>query len=99
MNWNKENNCNYNNTLLRKKNLKTLTVNRPATPIFEATFNPFPPNNNGFSIPLIVSKRRKIDTLADASECVDMKEALFRMNLKEKPVIARSHKLKDFFTH
>lgn len=73
LNWNKENNYNYNNTLIRKKNLKNLTVTRPTTPIFEATFNPFPNNNNGFSIPLIVSKRRKIDTLIDMSEYNDVK--------------------------
>jgi gamma-glutamylcysteine synthetase len=28
-----------------------------------------------------------------------LKEGLMKMNLKQKPVIARSHKLKDFFTH
>lgn len=72
MNWNKENCLNYNNTRMRKTNFKGLAGSRPATPIFEATFNPFP-QKIGLTIPLIVSKRRNMDSLASISDCNDLK--------------------------
>jgi hypothetical protein len=96
--WNKENNPCSNNTHLRTKNLKTLRLHRPTTPIFETTFNPYP-HHNGFSIPLITSKRTPLNALASLSDSNDIREGLAKLSLKQKPIIAKSSKLKDFFTH
>ncbi len=93
--WNKENNPAYNNTQLRKKHLKTL-LPRPTTPLFQATFNPYP-HHNGFSIPIIAPKRTPLDSLATLSDSNDIREGLAKLSLKQKPVIAKSNKLKDFF--
>jgi hypothetical protein len=95
--WNKENHPSGNNIQIRRKHLKTLALPRPATPLFQATFNPYP-NINGFSIPLIAPKLSPLDALASLLDSNDIREGLIKLSLKQKPIIAKSSKLKDFFT-
>ena len=96
--WNKENHSSINNTQRRKKHLNTLALPRPATPLFQATFNPYP-QCNGFSIPIMAPKLSPLGLLASLSESNDIRERLIKLSLKQKPIIAKSNKLKDFFTH
>jgi hypothetical protein len=55
---------------MRRRSIKVDTKERPATPQFEATFNPYPPKN-GFSIPII--HRKASNALATLSAYEDIK--------------------------
>lgn len=55
---------------MRKRSFKVEIKDRPATPQFEATFNPYPPKN-GFSIPII--PRKASNAMASLSASEDIK--------------------------